>query len=250
MIHVVLVEPEGDENIGAVTRSMKNFGIIQLILVNPQCDYLSDGAKNYSIHAKDILESAITYETLKDSLNNMQISIALSRRIGQWRKRDLMISELPEFLSHYHDKNVALVFGRETQGLTNDEIRMCDLICSIPTSEQFPSMNLSHAVTVTLYELFQHQNEYSIENMDTIADREVFEQMMNQIFITFKEMEFFKNVPEWRLRNYINKLLLRAKLDAWDAKAIKNIFRRMEGIAMRLKSDGNRKDKNDSYPEK
>lgn len=233
MIRVILVEPEGDENVGAVTRAMKNFDVTSLMLINPKCNHLSDKARNYSVHAENLLESAQVQSDLDSALRGSDVSVAMSRRIGQWRKRDLILKELPDFLGPYNEKVISIVFGREQTGLTNDEILACDLICSIPTSDEFPSMNLAQAATVTLYEVtayrFDHQRE--------IADREIYDQMFEQMFATFSELGFFKNVPEWRLRNYLNKLMLRAQPDNRDVKAIKNIFRRIEGIVIRLKTE-------------
>jgi tRNA(Leu) C34 or U34 (ribose-2'-O)-methylase TrmL len=121
---------------------MKNMDVNRLILVHPLCDHLSRDARNYSVHAQDILESAIIVENLQEALSGCDLSAAMTRRSGQWRKKDFWLEDLALFLTGYDDKTVSLVFGREQSGLTNDEIRACDVQCAIPSSRQFPSLNL------------------------------------------------------------------------------------------------------------
>lgn len=155
MITVVLVETEGEENIGAVARAMMNMDVDSLALVNPHCDHLSKSALNYAVHASEILEKARVFTSLGEALDDADLSAAITRRTGQWRKRDFILEDFSKFLTGYEDRNVSLVFGREKYGLTNEEIRSADLICSIPSSEKFPSINLSQSVMITLYDIYR-----------------------------------------------------------------------------------------------
>lgn len=235
MITVVLVETEGEENIGAISRAMMNMEVSDLALVNPRCDHLSRRAENYSVHAAGILKNARVFTSLDDALSKADISAAITRRVGQWRKRDFVLGDFSEYLLDYPGMDISLVFGREKYGLTNEEIRSCDLICSIPSSAAFPSINLAQAVMVTLYDIYRAGLSRREKKADKPAARENFDSMMDGIILSLETMDFFKTVPSWRLGNYLNKILHRAKLDDKDCLVIRNLFERIGGKFSRFK---------------
>ncbi|MBI5388908.1 RNA methyltransferase [Candidatus Woesearchaeota archaeon] len=156
MIEIILMEPEREGNIGAVARVMKNFGFKKLVLINPQADHLSEDAQKRSKHASDVLKRA---EVKKASaLKEYDCLIATTAKVGnnytitrQPLTPEIVAQKLKAF---ERKKKVGLVFGREGAGLTNKEIASCDFVMSIPASPKYPTMNLSHAVTIVLYELF------------------------------------------------------------------------------------------------
>ena len=153
---VVLAGCEYEENLGMVCRAMKNFGLSDLRLVNPKAGKDSGKARSRAMHAQDVLHSAKKCRSLESALKGADYSVAAtavsSSRAGGRRK-----ALTPEQLSaKFRNTNarLALVFGRESSGLSNREIDECDLIVTIPTSGKYSSMNLSHASAVLLYELF------------------------------------------------------------------------------------------------
>lgn len=228
MINVVLIEPKGEENIGAISRAMMNMSFHNLILVNPRCNHLSEKSFLYSIHAGDLLKKAVIYNSINNVIMNSDINIAITRRTGAWRHKDLVCNELPVFLNNYQEKTVNLIFGREENGLTNEETQLCDLICSIPSSDEFPSLNLSHAVMVVLYELFSHQNKQLIKIK--LANKTSFQNMTTQIFKTLETANFYKNTKPIIIKNFIKRILIRAKLDEQETSIIKNVFKSLDGI--------------------
>lgn len=233
---IVLVRTEGDENIGSAARAMMNMGEKDLVLVNPGCDHLSKSALAYSVHAGQVLRSAEIYDDLSMAVEGSSITAAISRRDGQWRKRDFILDEFADFLMDYDKKRVSLVFGNEKTGLTNEELQVCDVICSIPSSAEFPSLNLAHAVMVTLYEINRTGSHGFDRQASNIAPRLSFDGMLDEIRTALSELGFFKSVPDWRLTNYIRKILVRAKLDEYDVMVIKNLFKRLKGMVKKLKS--------------
>ncbi len=161
---VVLVEPESPGNVGFVARTMANFGVESLRIVgtDPRDD---DQAIMFAVHAVDILEKAEIHSTLDSAIEDTISAWAATARTGGYNSvtRALVpLLELPN--PHQFGGNVALVFGRESSGLTNEELSKCDLSFTIPVSERYTSMNLSHAVAVTLYDLFRR---YGISGNDT-----------------------------------------------------------------------------------
>lgn len=227
MINVVLVETLGEENLGSVARAMANMGLQNLILVNPLCNHLSPNVLKFALKSKYILENAIIYKDFNSIKKDGDISIAISRRIGQKRIRDLTLPELPEFINSYENTNISLVFGREANGLTNDEIEKCDLICSIPSSNNFPSLNLSHAVIVVLYEIFK-SSEKKVSKIEFNKDR--FDFLYDNIIDFLESIKFFKNQKPQIIKNFIKRILLRAKLKNSEIDILVNIFLSINGI--------------------
>lgn len=153
-LRIVLVEPLYQGNVGSVTRAMKNFGFSDLVLVNP-CK-LEGEARAMSSHARDLLESAKIVSTLEEAIEDCSIIIGTTGIAGSRFDLHLRVpgytpEEMKERLSGV-DGKVAVLFGREDNGFTREELKKCDMIMTIPTSEVYPVMNLSHAVTVVLYE--------------------------------------------------------------------------------------------------
>jgi tRNA/rRNA methyltransferase len=181
MITVVLVRTETAQNIGFIARAMANFDVDRLVLVNPLCDHLSDDAMRTAMHAKDVLRKA---KILK-SMPKADLIIGTTSALGT----DYNIPRTPltaeEFGKKYNPKQkTALVFGNEGNGLTNKEVAMCDFLVSIPASRKYPAMNLSHAVSVVLYELYkQHGNEKFNSHIVKASrkEREIILQLLNDI---------------------------------------------------------------------
>jgi len=157
-IRIVLVEPAGPLNVGAIARVMKNFGLRQLVLVNPQCDPLSAEARLLAVHAADVLEAAQRVATLSEALTGCQRAVATTGRDRTTLPIQLEPPQacLPWLRSPLADgtlPSAALIFGREDAGLTNAELNLAQRFVQIPTSEAYASMNLAQAVAVCCYEL-------------------------------------------------------------------------------------------------
>ncbi len=151
---VILVEPEYQMNIGFVARVMKNFGVRDLILVNPP--EIKGEAYKFAMHARDVLENAKIMESLNDALAVVDLAVGTTSIVGKKyipERAPLKPRDLKEKLREYPGR-VGLFFGRESRGLDNRELELMDLTVTIPTSGAYPTMNLSHAVAVILYELY------------------------------------------------------------------------------------------------
>ncbi|MBD2195192.1 MULTISPECIES: RNA methyltransferase [Calothrix] len=154
-LRIVLVEPAGPLNLGAIARVMKNFGLNQLIIVNPQCDRLSPDAMKMAVHAKEILESAVVVQTLPEALQGCVRIIATTGRVSSWKiPLENPRTALPWLLEE-PEKPVALIFGREDRGLSNEELNYAQKFVQIPTHESYQSLNLATAVGICCYELAQ-----------------------------------------------------------------------------------------------
>lgn len=150
---VILVEPQGPINIGSACRAMKNFGFTRLRLVNPTPDYMNLQAKKMALTAFHILESAKIFDTLKDALSDIQTAFGTTRRFGKYRK-DFFTPEgaAKKMADPGSGDRMALVMGREDTGLETKDLDLCRHFITIPTHDDYPSMNLSHSLAVLLYE--------------------------------------------------------------------------------------------------
>ena len=158
-LKVILVEPEYPINLGAIARVMKNFGVTDLILVNPKVSPTNKIARKFAVHAVDILENAKIHESLEEALNRIDLAIGTSGLVGGDyipERAPISPEEFAKRLSIY-DGEIGLVFGRESRGLDNEELKKLDFTVTIPTSEKYPIMNLSHAVAVILYEVYKQK---------------------------------------------------------------------------------------------
>ncbi len=151
-IRIVLVEPAGALNVGSIARVMKNMGVQQLVLVNPQCDPQGTEARQMAVHGGDILDQAQTVSSLPEALVGCQQAVATTARD---RALSLPLESPKEVLPKLLSVPSALIFGREDSGLTNDELTHAHHCLCLPTAATYPSLNLAMAVGVCVYELQQ-----------------------------------------------------------------------------------------------
>jgi tRNA/rRNA methyltransferase len=154
-VAIVLVEPQNPGNIGMVCRAMKNMGLFDLRLVNP-CPVDHPEAVKFAVSAKDMLGKAALFPTLAAALADVPISVATTRRHGKYRQEIFMPDEIADkILADGGVNGAAIVFGRDDSGLTTDEVALCRWQATIPTGNEFGSLNLAQAVLIFCYELFK-----------------------------------------------------------------------------------------------
>lgn len=154
---VVLVEPQFDGNIGAVARCLRNFGLHELRILRHDGDF-TDETRNRAKHAQSVLDDCQVHQNWDACFEDISLVIGTSgkREMGDkvLFRHFLLPAEMGERLSDVEGK-VAIVFGPEGMGLTQEELRSCDLMLTIPTWEGYPILNLSHTVSIVCYEWFQ-----------------------------------------------------------------------------------------------
>jgi len=185
-LRVVLVNPKFEGNIGAVARSMANFDIDELYLVDP-CP-IGDDAYRRSKHGNFILDKAVTVSTVEEALAGCFLVAGTS---GIVTKGDRNYARVPvparEFAQQTfgYEEKIALVFGREDTGLLQEEVNKCDVLVTVPASDTCPILNLSHAVTIILYEMFQAASDIRRTEPADRAEKEMmfkfFEDLMDAI---------------------------------------------------------------------
>lgn len=153
-VSVVLVRTKTPGNIGAVARCMMNMGLSRLALVRPPRDDRGEAMK-FAAGAEAILRDAVRTETLQEAVAGHQLIIGTSRHLGRHRRNIGTPREMAGRIVPLLPRNrIALVFGREVNGLDKEDLALCNELIAIPSSAAFPSLNLSHAVSIVAYELF------------------------------------------------------------------------------------------------
>ncbi len=155
---VILVEPQLGENIGAAARAMANFGLSRLRLVRPRPAWPNEKTRRMAAGADRILEAAALFDTIEAAIADCSFVLATTARAHDQAKPVVgaaaAAAEMAPRLAA--GESVAILFGRERNGLENDEVALADRIVTLPVNPAFASLNLAQAVVVVAYEWFKH----------------------------------------------------------------------------------------------
>ena len=185
-LKVILVEPNGPLNVGSVARLCSNFEVEELRIVSPKCDIFSLEAKKMALKGQKFLNNCKIFDNLEKAIFDCDLVLASCGRIDIGKDSFFESSEdiFNWTISFKKINNLAIIFGREDKGLTNSELLLANKTFNIPTSQKYPSLNLSHAVSIVLYEL----NRSSKRNFN--RELEVFNLASSkQIHDSFVEIE-------------------------------------------------------------
>lgn len=179
---IILVAPQLGENIGASARAMKNFGLSEMRIVSPRDGWPNPKADSMSVGALDIIQNAKIYDTLSEAISDIEYLYATTAQPRDMNKNYLMTEDLGE--KYPSGQKVAIMFGRENCGLTNDEIAHANMILSIKTKPDFSSLNIAHAVAIVAYECYKRI---------PLSGEEALPEHFNndQILCTHGELEYF-----------------------------------------------------------
>jgi len=166
-LRVVIVEPLYPINLGYIARAADNFGVKKLYLVNPRCKPNSKQAMKYAKHSFSLLESAVICKSFESAVRNCFVvgTTALWYKTKDTFYNVYTASKLRKLLNN--KSNVALVIGRDDTGLNKDELAKCDATIFIPASKKYPTLNISHALAILLYELTKasFEPEHNLERL-------------------------------------------------------------------------------------
>ena len=154
-VKIILIETTNSGNIGSALRAMKTMNFSRLCLVRPK-DFPSDEVETMATNAKDLIKQIEVVDNLDEALEGMNFIVGTSSRMRKvpWPNETLENAS-PRIISEVENKtNVAILFGREDRGLTNDELQRCNLHLYIPANKDYPVLNLSMAVQVVCYQLY------------------------------------------------------------------------------------------------
>lgn len=248
-VRIVLVQPAGARNVGMIARVMKNFGLRQLVLVQPQCEHLGDEARQMAVHAADVLESAQVVASLVEALQGCQRAIATTARTRALNTSlEAPRIALPWLLAAVNQTtNAALIFGPEDRGLSNDELNHAQRFVGIPSAAAYPSLNLAQAVAVCCYELHQWmltqaqpplsqtllvtQPELPLPTTAPIEQVEGFYQQLEAVLLRIGYLH--PHTAESRMQKF-RRLFGRSSLSSEEVAMLRGILRQIEWAVKNL----------------
>ena len=225
-IYIVFVECETPGNIGFLARTMANFGLKNLVLINPPT--LTNEAYYQATHGKYIVENAKIYPTLDDFYQSQRIDFKVASTGMAGGSYNLSRIPLrPEQLGESMNvsNKIAILFGREGDGLTNKEIEDCDICVSIPTDPTYPIMNISHAAAIIFYELFKNKHDFGVEGVSESSDLE-----KDYLIKDMDSLIDSLDIPEHKKKNgkkTFRNIISRAFITGRESHTMKGILRRL-----------------------
>ena len=232
-IYIVLCRPDESRNVGSACRAMANMGMKNLRIVGKKADYDEEKVKTLAIHAFSIWENAVFFDSIEAATKDCYVSAGTTRRRGKKRKEWLLTPD--EFSTKVNDienGKVAVIFGNERTGLTDEELECCTLGVKIPTDEEFGSLNLSHAVQIICYELYKHLKVPTLTGYTPITlDR--LSKTVTSLTDDLKKVGFFSVTGRPEMENFWTSVFARAALSEGEAQYIEKIFNKAAGLISR-----------------
>lgn len=230
-IRIILVGTTHPGNIGSTARAMKTMGLSQLYLVSPKLfpDYK---ANEMAAGADDVLQSAVVVRTLDEALAGCQLIIATSARPRGLSLPGLLPSSAAKLIDDKPDATVvALVFGREHSGLTNEELLKCHYHVNIPSNPDYSSLNLAMAVQIIAYELRMQLLSPKAEvalRVDEEATADEIEQFYEHLKEVFIQINFLKEANPRRLMQRVRRLFNRIQLEKMEVSILRGMLNQVQ----------------------
>jgi len=239
-LKVVLVEPNGPLNVGSIARLCANFEVDELRIISPICDIYSLEAKKMALKGQRYLDKCKIFNNLEQAISDCDLVLASCGRVDKSKDSSF---ESPEDISKWISSiqqinNLAILFGREDRGLTNEELLMAHRILNIPSSENYPSLNLSHAVSIILYELNKSSKRDS--QKDLIAFDLASSKQINESFLEIEEMlirvgYLLKHTSRTKISKF-KKYILRANTSIHEMNILRGIVHQITWFLNNSKS--------------
>lgn len=236
-VRIVLVRPEHPGNVGAAARAIKNLGFSALHLVAPSCGHLTPEALKMAYGARDVLEGATVHTALIDAVGPVQW-VAGFGMVRDGRS----VTWLPEAGAGLatraqapHAPQIALVFGPEISGLSNDDLAVCHQLIAIPTDSAQPSLNLAQAVLLACYEVSRSPAPAAAD-LRELATAEELDGLCTHLADTLYAIGFLYPPHDRHLIRDVRSLLNRAGLDAREVRILRGALRQT-GWATRTRRD-------------
>ena len=241
-IRIVLVEPQVPGNVGAAARAIKNMGLTKLVLVkpwfynHPQARYMAHGSE-------DILDSAVVTDTLAEAVADSVLVAGTSRRKRRSTPFMNPRQAAGEILANTFAGPVSVIFGREDKGLTNEELRCCQILISIPSASAQPSLNLSQAVMVVAYELFSSVFPGEEISLDLASAGEL-SVMYDHLEKSLTTLGFRQWNDGDNYMKSLRRVFSRTKLERRDISTIHKLCGEIDKYAVRVRAEMGKKGKN------
>ena len=230
-VRIVMVNTTEPGNIGAAARAMKNMMLSQLYLVSPS-NFPSAVATARASGADDILSNARVCSTLEEALNGVKLVVGASARQRniKWRQLDVIdtCSQIQSSLVS-NDEDVAVVFGTENSGLTNEELDLCSILMTIPGNPKYFSLNVASAIQVFAYQNFISSIDGKFDNTPKdIASFEDLNSFYNHLEQVLEHINYFDSKkPKSLLMRRIRRLFGRSEPEKDEIAILRGILNKI-----------------------
>jgi len=228
-ISIILVEPQSPGNIGMVCRAMKNMGLSQLRLIKG-CDRFQPESLKFAVAARDLLERAEVFPDLASALADSTLTVGTTRRHGKYRQE---ILSPPEVATRLRDQTgpdcrAAIVFGREDSGLTTDELSLCRWHATIPSADEYGSLNLAQSVLVFCYELGKAGASPGGGREQQLADSADMESLFGQMGACLLKIGFLNEQNPEHIMRSLRRIFFRAELDSREVAIFRGMMTQID----------------------
>lgn len=230
-LRIVLVRPQYSGNIGSVARAMSNMGLDDLVLVNP-ASVRREQADIMAVHARNILDAMTIRPSLRAAVGDCGLVVGTTCRSGLYR--DSVVSPralAPHIMAAATSNRVALVFGPEESGLTNEDLRVCHRLITIPTSAAYMSLNVSQAVLLCCYEVFLATQEEVVLPRRSLAMAEQQELMYDKLKQALLCVGFLHRDNPEHIMFALRRIFGRTELEDRDVRILLGMARQIEWYA-------------------
>jgi TrmH family RNA methyltransferase len=229
-IRLVLVGTEGEINLGFIARLAANFAVDEFFLVNPKADPQSPEARRFAANGAYMLDRAKVVHSLDEALTGVDVAACTSAKIGQ--KSDVLrhavdVREFAEEIASRYS-SIAIVFGRESVGLTREEILRCNLLVHIPANPEYPVLNLSHAVAIVLYELWRALRRVQLHEYAPLEQIQRVYSVIENIVANIVDKDRQQHVLA-----AVKHLLWKSRLTVGEASMLYYLFKRIRHLVER-----------------
>ena len=229
-IEIILCDTQDGANIGSVCRAMKTMSLTNLTLVTDRI-YDQSRVKTLALHAYDIYENRKEFTNLNDAISDSILSVAATRRTGKGRKSSRVTpEELAKHINSLGAGKISIVFGCESNGLSDEQVKACSMVVTIPTSDKFPSLNLSQAVQIISYCLFRNLSPYA--NQTNIVASNRIDSATSSCIDNLQDIGYFKNDLEKSFTaEFLKSIMERAGMTEGEVQRLEKIFSKTNKIA-------------------
>jgi len=233
-IRIVLVEPAVPGNVGAVARVLRTTGIAHLTLVNPG-DWDTARARWMAHGSQTILDSCQVVGSVAAAVRDVHLVIGTSHRVGRFREvADGYSKVLHRAAGLAHQHQVAILFGREKDGLSREEIEHCHEVIRIPSAVSHPSFNLSHAVLLVAFELFRVADDVPPPRPRDLVSVGDLDHLSERVLQAMSAIDFHPyNEDPSNFRRVVRRVLRRVQLERRDANVIHRVCGQIRKFARR-----------------
>ncbi|MEQ8857765.1 MAG: RNA methyltransferase [Pseudomonadales bacterium] len=229
-IRVVLVEPSHPGNIGGAARALKTMGLSRLAVVNPK-RFPDPQAEWRAAGATDVLDAVEVFDSVADAIADCHWVVGTSTRSRRipWPVKSAA-EVAADILARPADQRVAVLFGRETNGLSNEELQCCHCHLQIPANPEYPSLNLAMAVQVVCYELFEQSGIVTPQAGwdQPPASAAAFDDFIEHLKTVLVNGEFLDPDNPGQTLTRLRRLFLRAGLDEKEVAMLRGVLRDLD----------------------